>query len=172
MGPENSTMENPVPQDREAIDAIRQRLEALTTDELEESMILNRRITPPQDCPEEVRRDHELRQELTLEKLNARRAAVPVKWPVPPTAEDYAAGKRTVCQHVDVRLPDGSNMRFHCRVLASEVIPWNEEASIACAVTNRPRYKTPGLLERVWRSLPWNYRPLTSDEVWALKALD
>lgn len=141
-------------------------------DELEESLILNRRITPAPDCPAEVRRDHELRQELTLEILNARRAAVPVKWPVCATAEDYAAGTQTMCQHVDVRMPDGSNMRLHCRVVASEVIPWNAEVTNAYAETNRPRYKAPGLFERIWRRLPWSYRPLTKDEVWALKALD
>ena len=103
----------------QTIDVIRHRLETFTTAELEESLILNRRVTPPPDGPPEVRLDPELRQKLALEMLNARRGVVPVKWLVCATAEDHAAG----------------------------------------------------MLERGWRSLPWNYRRLTGNEVWAIKAL-
>lgn len=130
-------MDKPITKDWPAIVSIRQRLEMFTTDELEELLILNRRITPPPDCPTELRLDHEFRQKLTLEILNARRAEIPVKWPVCATAEDYAAGKRTMCQHVDVRLPDGSNMRFHCRV----VVPDDGAPEL---------HRTPGWLERTW----------------------
>ena len=92
------------------------------------------------------------------------------QWPkVPTTAE--RVGKPTQALHVDVPQADGSVMRFHCRVLASPVIHWRQEA-VACANTGRPKYRTPGRLERAWRKLPWSYRPLTRDEVWALKALD
>jgi len=143
-------MESFVEKHGQAIDAIRKRLEAFTTSELEELLTLNRRITPPPDFPADLRRDHELRQELTLEILNARLAEVPVKWPVCATAEDYAAGKRTMCQHVDVKQPDGSNMRFHCRVVV------DNDATEGLA----PKY-SPGWLARTWRKF---FPDLRTDE--------
>lgn len=138
-----SPMTNQIQTYDTVIDAVRRRLQVFNTDELQESLILNRRITPPPDCPAEVRRDHELRQELMLAILNARRAAVPVKGPICSTAEDYAAGKRTMCQHVEGNLPDGSNVRFHCRV----VVPDDSPAETPQA------NNAPGLLARVWHRL-------------------
>jgi len=44
--------------------------------------------------------------------------------------------------------------------------------TIACSTTAQPKVKAPGLLERFRRSLPWSRRPLTPEEIWAIKALD
>ena len=163
-------MKNPTLLDDPATNAIRQAVEALTDEELEQALSI--RITLWPDCPSKIRRDHALRQELAREVLESRRPT-PAKrqWPKCATAEDLAAGRRTEVMHVDVRQADGRMVKFHCRVLAKEIIPCAQE-TIAVATTYRPKYKVPGLLGRIWRSLPWIRRPLTRDEVWAVKALD
>ncbi len=148
------------PLDDPEINAIREALDALGDDELAESISLNVRITPGPDSPEEIRRDHFLRQQLAREILHSRRAAVPIKWPKCATAEDYAAGKRTICQHVDVPQPDGSIARLHCRVVDESHPPV------------RPNAKVPGPLARIWNKVFRNDRTPFEDYLRTLGPLD
>ncbi len=120
------------------VDAIRPALNALTNDELEETLVINRRITPPSDSPTEILQDHALRLGLSVEILNDRRVAAPIEWPKCATAEDHAAGKKTMCQHVSVQQADGSIARFHCRV----VVPDDGLPKV---------HHAPGWLGRTWR---------------------
>jgi hypothetical protein len=83
--------------------------------------------------------------------------------------EELAAGQRTICEHVDVTQPDGSIARFHCRVPAPPQAAAHQISNadllagvtIACATTNRPDVKAPGLLERIWRRMVG--KPVTRD---------
>ena len=106
------------------IQTVLQQLQGLTDDELE--MGLRFPVVIDDGFSPEVRLDHSLRQDAAREILASRRVEQaqhqPVAWPKTPTFEDLAAGKPTIGQHVDVRQPDGSIFRFHCRVLVEEAV--------------------------------------------------
>jgi hypothetical protein len=163
------------------IQTVIRELEALSDDALEAG--LNFPMVLDDDFLPEVRRDHSLRQELAREVLAIRKATPSahqaIERPKTASAEDLAVPKRTMCQHVDVRQPDGNIFRFHIRVPVPPPSPAHQithgellsGVTIACA-TNRPEAKARGLLGRIWRWISSGGKPLTSGEIWSLKRLD